>query len=37
MIEISSMIGNRRMTPFRAVEAGVIQLAAFAGQIQRTV
>jgi hypothetical protein len=37
MIEISPMNGKSRATPFQAVEVGIIQRAAFAGQIQRAV
>jgi hypothetical protein len=37
MIEISPMNGNPRVTPFHAVEAGILQRAAFAGQMQRAV
>jgi hypothetical protein len=37
MIEIRPMNGKLRAMPFHAVEAGIIQRAAFAGQIQRAV
>jgi hypothetical protein len=37
MIEVSSMNGKPEVTPFHAVDAGIIQRAAFAGQIRRAV